>query len=149
MKPNPPILSPDKIVVHATPADKSAAIVVAGTLLAQAGHVESSYIDAMLAREREATTYLGNGVAVPHGSRESMALVRSPGISIVQVPGGVDFGGGNVARLVVGLAANGDGHIDLLSSLAEICSDDERLNQLLSADTPQKIIDILQQGMSG
>ncbi len=147
MHSQPAILSVDKIVLHAKPADKAAAIEAVGRLLANGGHVTPEYIPAMFAREVIATTYLGNGVAVPHGTKDALAYVRSSGLAILHVPTGVDFGNGNVARLVIGLAARGDDHLDILTSLAEVCSDDEQLARLLAAASPGEIIAILEAGL--
>ncbi|PTX90982.1 PTS sugar transporter subunit IIA [Opitutus sp. ER46] len=140
MPPPLPILSADKIVVGARPASREAAIQAVGNLLVSAGHVSSAYVSAMLAREQLATTYLGNGVAIPHGTREALAFVHAPGLAILQVPGGVDFGGGHTARLVIGLAARDDSHLDLLTAIAEVCSDDTQLQRLLSARQSAEIL---------
>lgn len=143
----PSLLSSDKILLHARPANRDAAISAAGQLLVDTGHVAPDYVRAMLTRETLATTYLGNGVAVPHGTRESLAYVHAPGVSILHVPAGVDFGGGNTVRLVIGLAARGGEHLDILAALAEICSDEARLAQLLAVSSPEEMIAILQVGM--
>lgn len=147
MHQTPAILSAEKIVLHAQPADKAAAIDAVGRLLVASGHVSTEYIAAMFAREAIATTYLGNGVAVPHGTKDALAYVRSSGLAILHVPAGVDFGNGNVARLVIGLAARGDDHLDILTSLAEVCSDDARLEKLLASQSPSEVIAILQAGL--
>ncbi|HQY05677.1 MAG TPA: PTS sugar transporter subunit IIA [Lacunisphaera sp.] len=147
MHQTPAILSPEKIVLHARPADKAAAIEAVGRLLVTSGHVTAEYVTAMFAREAIATTYLGNGVAVPHGTRDALAFVRSSGLAILHVPGGVDFGSGNIARLVIGLAARGDDHLDILTSLAEVCSDETRLEQLLASRSAAELITILQGGL--
>jgi PTS system mannitol-specific IIA component len=148
MHQTPAILSADKIVLHARPADKAAAIDAVGRLLVTSGHVTAEYIPAMFAREAIATTYLGNGVAVPHGTKDALTYVRSSGLAILHVPAGVDFGDGNIARLVIGLAARGNDHLDILTSLAEVCSDDEQLARLLRAGSPDEIIAILQAGLT-
>jgi PTS system mannitol-specific IIA component len=147
MHQTPAILSADKIVLHARPADKAAAINAVGRLLVATGHVTPEYVAAMFAREAIATTYLGNGVAVPHGTKDALAYVRSSGLAILHVPAGVDFGQGNTAHLVIGLAARGNDHLDILTSLAEVCSDDEQLARLLGAGSPAEIIAILRAGL--
>jgi PTS system mannitol-specific IIA component len=147
MHQTPAILSADKIILNARPADKAAAIDAVGRLLVATGHVTADYIAAMFAREAIATTYLGNGVAVPHGTKDSLAFVRSSGLAILHVPVGVDFGHGNTARLVIGLAARGDEHLDILTSLAEVCSDDARLEQLLASRSTDELITRLQGGL--
>ncbi len=137
------LLPEQSIVVGAVFADKDQAIRACGEMLAKAGHVEPDYIEAMVERDNLSTTYVGNGVAVPHGTRDSRRFVKSTGLALIQVPGGVDFGNGNVARLLVGLAAKGEEHMDLLSEIAMICADDEQLSRLLSARTSPEILDVI------
>lgn len=137
------LLPERSIVVGAVFADKALAIRACGEMLAKAGHVEPGYIDAMLERDRLSTTYIGNGVAIPHGTRDSRRFVKSTGLALIQVPGGVDFGNGNVARLLVALAAKGEEHLDLLSEIAMICADDEQLSRLLLARTSSAILDVI------
>lgn len=139
-----PILSPDKIRLGARFDTKEAAITAAGDILVAAGHVSVDYVAAMLTREQVATTYIGNGVAIPHGTREALALVKSPGISILQTPEGVDFGDGNIARLVIGLAANGKNQMDILTSIAVVCSDDASLGKLITTENEEQIIALLE-----
>jgi mannitol PTS system EIIA component len=143
---NPSLLSERTIRVNASFPDKEAAIRACGRLLEEAGHVEAGYIDLMVERDLASTVYVGNGVAVPHGTKASQRFVKSTGMAIVQVPGGVDFGDGNVARILIALAARGDEHIDLLTEIAETCADDARLERLLSASTPREMLELLNLG---
>jgi PTS system mannitol-specific IIA component len=138
------MLSPEKILLNATASSRNEAIEAVGRLLVAGGHVTADYLPAMFAREAIATTYLGNGVAVPHGTRDALAFVRSPGVAILHVPAGVEFGDGNVARLVIGLAARGEEHLDILTAIADVCSDDEQLARLLASATPDEVIAQLQ-----
>jgi len=140
---NSSLLSERCIVVGAVFADSLQAIRACGKLLAEAGYVQPDYIDAMIERERVSTTYIGNGVAVPHGTITSRRFINSTGLALIQVPGGVDFGNGNIARLLVGLAAKDDDHIDLLADIAVICADDERLGGLLSAGSASEMLDVI------
>jgi PTS system mannitol-specific IIA component len=127
------LLDQRTIRLNAQYTDKSQAIRDVGRLLVEAGKVAPEYVEKMIAREALATTYVGNGVAVPHGTKDSLVFVKSTGLAVVQVPGGVDFGNGNRARLLVGIAAQGDEHLELLTTIAEVCSDDERLERLIHA----------------
>jgi PTS system mannitol-specific IIA component len=138
-----PLLTEDTIVVGAAPADKAEAIRACGRLLVAAGHVSDDYIRSMFEREAIASTYLGNGVALIHGTRDALYLVRRPGISLLQIPAGVDFGGGNTAHLLIGLAARGDDHIDILSAIADLCADSRRLAALLSAPSAREMLRLL------
>lgn len=109
------------------------AIEFSGGLLVARGSVSPQYIEGMKQRERVVSTYLGNGVALPHGTSESKDFIRSTGIVVAQYPDGVDWGPGT-ARLVVGLAAVGDDHVRVLSRLAEILLDEDLCASLASSD---------------
>jgi PTS system mannitol-specific IIA component len=137
------LLDPRTIRLNARYADKSEAIRDVGRLLCEAGRVAPEYIEKMIAREALATTYVGNGVAVPHGTKDSLAYVKATGLAVVQVPDGVDFGGGNRARLLVGIAAQGDEHLDLLTAIAQVCSDDEKLERLIHAPDAASVLAVL------
>jgi mannitol PTS system EIIA component len=137
------IISEDKVRVGFACATKWEAIATAGELLVTAGHVTPLYPSLMAARERIGTTYVGNGVALPHGTREGMALVRSPGVSVLQIPDGVDFGDRQLCRLVLGLAARDDSHLDLLTQIATICADDRSMERLLCARSARELVEVL------
>jgi mannitol PTS system EIIA component len=141
------VLTPKKIMLNTTAADKREAIQLAGKLLVQAGHVTEEYIEKMMEREELLTTYIGNGVAIPHGTNESKGSINSTGISVVQIPGGVDFGGGNTAYLIIGIAAVGDEHLELLSNIAIVCSEEENVQEIIKAKTEEEIIGIFERGM--
>ncbi|MGN7469142.1 PTS sugar transporter subunit IIA [Brevibacillus sp. SAFN-007a] len=134
------ILTTEKIMLKAKAANKEEAIRLAGELLVRAGHVTAPYVEKMLEREELATTYIGSGVAIPHGTNEAKAEIRSTGISVVQVPDGVDFGEGNTAYLLVGIAAVGDEHLEVLSNIAILCSEEENVKRIVEAATAEEII---------
>ncbi|MBO8163225.1 MAG: PTS sugar transporter subunit IIA [Brevibacillus sp.] len=140
-------LSAEKIVLNAKVSDKKEAIQLAGELLVKQGHVTADYIVKMLEREELSTTYIGNGVAIPHGTNDSKQWIQSTGISIVQIPDGVDFGEGNTAYLLIGIAAIGDEHLDLLSNIAMVCAEEENVNRIVKAKMPTEILDIFERGM--
>jgi PTS system mannitol-specific IIA component len=141
------LLDSQTIRLGARYADKAEAIRDVGRLLHQAGKVGAEYIEKMIEREALATTYLGNGVACPHGTKDAIPFVKETGLAIVQVPEGVDFGGGNRARLLVGIAARGNEHLDLLATIAEICSDDVRLERLIAAPNAEAVLAELAGGL--
>ncbi|RNB55273.1 PTS sugar transporter subunit IIA [Brevibacillus gelatini] len=134
------ILTTEKIKLNAKAANKEEAIRLAGELLVQAGHVTAQYVEKMLEREELATTYIGSGVAIPHGTNEAKAEIRSTGISVVQVPDGVDFGEGNTAYLLVGIAAVGDEHLEVLSNIAILCAEEENVKRIVQAATAEEIL---------
>jgi len=127
------VLTPDDIVLGCRAESRDEAIEFSGGLLVARGSVSPEYVDAMLQREEVVSTYLGNGVALPHGVLESKGSIRSTGIVVAQYPDGVDWGPGT-ARLVVGLAAAGDDHVRVLSRLAEVLQDEELCERLAQSD---------------
>lgn len=141
------MLSKDKVMLKAKVQDKYEAVRLAGELLVQAGHVEPSYVESMIVRERSLSTYMGGGLAIPHGTNESKGSIKSTGLSIIQIPEGVDFGEGNLAHIVIGIAAVDDGHLEILTNVAVICSDDENMEKILKAESAEELIAIFQSGM--
>jgi PTS system mannitol-specific IIA component len=141
------VIAKEQIKLNASIGDKREAIALAGTLLVDGQHVTKDYIDKMYEREELSTTYIGNGVAIPHGTNESKPFIKSSGISIVQVPSGVDFGGGNIAYLIIGIAGIGDEHLEILSNIAIVCAEEENVKNLVQATTKEEIIEILEGGL--
>lgn len=140
---NPQLLSPKTIRINASFATKEEGIRACGQLLLEAGHIEPAYIDKMVERDRLSTTYVGNSVAVPHGTKDARQFIKSTGVAIIQVPGGVDFGAGNIARVLVGIAAVGDEHMDLLTEIALVCADDDSLDRLIHASDAATILSVI------
>lgn len=96
---------------------KEEAIKMAGELLYESGYVDKAYIDGMLARERDVSTFMGRGIAIPHGENAVKDSVKKSGIVVLQFPQGVDFGTG-IAHLVIGIAGKGDEHLAILANIA-------------------------------
>ncbi|MEC0182930.1 PTS sugar transporter subunit IIA [Paenibacillus peoriae] len=140
------IMSIDKVKMNATAKDKYEAIRMAGQILLDAGHITSEYIDKMLEREEIVSTYIGNGLAIPHGTKESKTLIQSTGISIIQFPQGVDFGE-EKAYMVIGIAAQGGDHMEILTGIAMVFAEEENMDKLRNAVTPQEIIDLFESEM--
>ena len=122
-------LKKQNIRIGLTSSTKEEAIRMAGQILFEGGYVEEGYIDAMVQRDSELSTYIGNGTAIPHGVSEAKKKIIKTGISILQFPEGVDFSG-NTVYLVVGIAGVGNEHLMILSNLAEIVEDEEKIKQL-------------------
>lgn len=108
---------------------KEEAIRAAGELLNKLGFVNENYIDAMLEREKLVSTYMGMGVAIPHGTSTAKGTVKKSGIVVMQYPDGVDFGG-EKAYLVIGIAGVGDEHLEILGRIVESLEDEELLEKL-------------------
>jgi PTS system mannitol-specific IIC component len=128
--------------LHLAPVSKEEAIRAAGEMLVAQGCVEPSYIDAMLAREKVVTTYIGMGLAIPHGTADAKASVKKTGIVLTQYPEGVDFGA-EKAQLVIGIAGIGDEHLELLSKIVSVLEDPEVLEKMKTTNDVQWIIDTL------
>jgi PTS system mannitol-specific IIC component len=132
------MLRRSNIFVGLKPESKEAAIRRAGELLAASGYVEGAYVEAMLEREKLATTYMGMGLAIPHGTAEAKASVLHSGVVVLQYPEGVDFGGGK-ARLIIGIAGAGDEHLEILAKVSTTLDDPEVL-ELLCTTTDADVI---------
>ncbi|KJE27133.1 mannitol-specific phosphotransferase enzyme IIA component [Geobacillus kaustophilus] len=137
------ILNKANIVLNAQAKTKEEAIRLAGEVLVKQGYVAPSYIDAMLEREELTTTYIGNHVAIPHGTEAAKSLVKQSGISIVQIPDGVDFGNGNIAAIVIGIAGKDGEHLDILSKLALVCAEADNVEAMANAKTEEDILALL------
>lgn len=137
------ILMKDNIQLNRPSVSKEEAICYAGELLLQGGYVEADYIQGMLAREAKFTTYIGNGVAIPHGENEVKDRILASGIVVIQYPNGIDFGGGNEVKLVIGIAGKGNEHIQLLSNIAEAIEDEFLLEKMCSTTDINFIYDLL------
>jgi len=135
-------LSREAMIIGLPSVEKAEAIQYVGNLLAENGHVDASYVDAMLEREETVSTYLGNGVAMPHGTFESRDVVHSTGIVVAQYPDGIDWGVGT-AHLVIGLAALGDDHVQVLSHIAEALQDEDVAEQLWTTTDTEFLYQVL------
>ena len=128
---------------HAT--DKEQAIRFAGEQLVKGGYVEPEYVDAMLDREKLTPTYLGESIAVPHGTIEAKDRVLKTGIVFCQYPQGVRFGEDeeDIAKLVIGIAARNNEHIQVITSLTNALDDDSVIARLATTNDVQEVLDLL------
>lgn len=137
------VLNEKNILLNVKPESKDQAIERAGKLLLDNDYVEKEYIDGMKAREEEVTTYIGNGIAIPHGMNKYVKYIKNSGIVIIQYPEGVDFGEGNTAYLVIGIAGKSNDHISILSKIAIICQYQENVDRLINSRDKEEIIKII------
>ena len=137
------ILSKKAVTLQAVAAGKEDAIRQAGQLLVQAGYVKPAYVDGMLGREATMSTYLGNGVAIPHGQYDDLSLILNTGISVLQLSQGVEWEPGELVYLVIGIAAQSDEHVGVLARLAEVIEDEETTEQLIHTTDPMVIVESL------
>lgn len=134
------ILSAEAIELKATLSNQEDAIRRAGALLVENGYVDERYIDSMFERERSVSTFMGNAVAIPHGTSDSKRWVENSGLSVITVPDGVEYGNGNLARLVIGIAGKGDEHVDILSKIALVCSEEENVQRIVESETKEELL---------
>ena len=135
-----PILAAENILLNQQVATKEEAIRLAGQILVDKGYVESGYIEKMLEREEMTSTFMGNFVAIPHGTDDAKKEVKETGISIIQAPSGVDFGDGNIVKLIFGIAGKGDDHLDILSNIAITVSEVENVEKIVNATSPKDVL---------
>jgi mannitol PTS system EIICBA or EIICB component len=123
-------------------ANKEEAIRFAGRALVDGGYVRENYIEAMIERDEMTSTYMGNDVAIPHGTEAAKQEVIKSGFTVIQVPEGVDFNGEKV-RLIFGIAGKDGTHLEILSSIAVTCSEMENIEKMVQAKTAKELMDIL------
>ncbi|WJV54080.1 PTS mannitol transporter subunit IICBA [Prodigiosinella aquatilis] len=126
-------------------SDKEQAIRFAGEQLVKRGYVEPEYVDAMLEREKMTSTYLGESIAVPHGTIEAKDRVIKTGVVFCQYPQGVRFGAeeDEVARLVIGIAARNNEHIQVITNLTNALDDEFVIERLAQTHDVQDVLDLL------
>ena len=137
------VLSAHSIVLGGSARDRDAAIEEAGQLLVTAGAVDPAYVTAMHDREKSVSTFMGNGLAIPHGTNEAKGAIRRTAISFIRYDNPVDWNG-KPAEFVLGIAGAGDDHLALLARIAETFTNKDQVAQLRSATTPQQVLDVLQ-----
>ena len=136
-----PLLVADNIVLAGTATTRYAAISEAGELLVKVGAVDESYIDAMHEREQSVSTFMGNGLAIPHGTNESKDAIKGSAISFIRYEEPVDWGG-QPTYFVVGIAGADGSHLKVLSKIAKIFGRNESVEQLKNAATKEEILEI-------
>jgi PTS system mannitol-specific IIA component len=129
-----------RLAQHAS--DRDDAIRRCGQLLVEIGAVDPVYVDAMVARERSISTYIGEGVAIPHGTMVAKDAVHRDALAVLQFPDGVDWDGHTVI-VCVAIAARGNGHTQILSELAEVLLEPDQALALRSATSPDEVLNLL------
>lgn len=136
------VLVEKNVFINQKFSTKEEAIRFAGRVLVDSGYVEEPYIDAMIKRDELTSTYMGNDVAIPHGTEEAKKAVLKSGVTILQIPDGVDFNGDKV-RLLFGIAGKDGTHLKILSGIAVTCSDMDNIEKMVAAKTEKEILDII------
>src|SRR5699024_7246681 len=136
------VLAKENIKLNVSLNNQEEAIRYTGQILVDNGYVEPSYIDKMFEREELTSTFMGNFVAIPHGTEDAKSLVKESGLSVVTIPEGVEYGDGNTVKILIGIAGKGDEHLDILSNIAIVLSDEDNIQSILNAASEEEIIRI-------
>ena len=136
------ILTEHQIVAAGRAATRDEAIREAGELLVSAGAVTPAYVDAMAEREQTVSTYMGNYLAIPHGTNESKAAITRSAMSLVRYAEPIDWGGHEV-RIVVGIAGLENEHLGILSKIAVLFSDMEQAQAMADATSVDELYRLL------
>jgi multiphosphoryl transfer protein len=136
-------LTPSQVRLGGSADNKAEAIRLVGRVMEEAGFIAPGYVDSMLQRERVSATYLGHGIAIPHGLPEARDLVLQTGIVVVQFPQGVAWGQEGRARIVVGIAAKTDEHLQVLANLTGVLGDEAQADRLSTTRDPAVIVQAL------
>jgi mannitol PTS system EIIA component len=137
------VLTKSQVKVPGDARTKDDAIREAGQLLVDAGAVSPAYVDAMFEREKSVSTYMGNFLAIPHGTNEAKDTIGRSAISVVRYDAPVDWNG-NEVRFAVGIAGVNNGHLEILGKIAIVFSDSDEVEKLLAAGSAEELYDLLQ-----
>lgn len=136
------IITTEMIRLHGSARNRDDAIREAGSILVESGAVSADYVDSMFDRESSVSTYMGNLLAIPHGTNDAKALIFHSGVSVVRYDEAIDWAG-NEVRFVVGIAGVGDSHLGVLGALATVFSDMNSVEKLLVAASETEVEKIL------
>ena len=136
------VLTLSQVRVPGTARSKDDAIREAGGILVDAGAVDPDYIDSMFERERSVSTYMGNYLAIPHGTNESKDSIKRSALSVIRYDAPIDWDG-NEVRFALGIAGYQGGHMDILSRIAILFSDMDEVDKLLAARSAEEVFQLL------
>jgi len=136
------VLALDRIKLHGEARTRDDAIREVGAMLVDSGSVTQAYADAMFDREATVSTYMGNFLAIPHGTNEAKDGIIRSALAVVRYDAPIDWDGNDV-RFAVGIAGKGDDHLGILSGIAIAFSDEATVEKLLAAATPQDVADLI------
>ena len=136
------VLTLSQIRMPGTARSKDDAIREAGRLLVDAGAVTEAYVDAMFEREKSVSTYMGNYLAIPHGTNEAKDDISRSAISVVRYDAPIDWNG-NEVLFALGIAGYQGGHMDILSRIAIVFSDTDEVDKLVAAQSAEELFELL------
>lgn len=132
------LLRDENVLLNTSISSKEEAIEQVGALLVKSGAVTAKYIQAMKDREQIVSTYMGNALAIPHGTDEAKNEVLTPALSLLQIPEGLEWYGEEV-KIVIGIAGKDGEHLELLSKIAMTFSEEENVDKIVRANDAQTI----------
>lgn len=138
------LFSNENIFINVSVGSQNEAIEKAGQALVDSGAVTENYIQAMKDREDVVSTFMGNGLAIPHGTEEAKGNVIQSGLTLLQIPEGVDWNGEEV-KIVVGIAGKDGEHLDLLSKIAITFSEEENVERIINAKSADEIKQVFEE----
>ncbi len=136
------VLSRDSIRLGLKAADKDEVIRQCGEALLDVGAIQGPYAEAMFAREKEVSTYLGEGFAIPHGTNESRHYINRAALGFLQFPDGVAWNDETV-YVAIPIASNSDEHVGILGALAEVLMDPDAAEKLRTTSSVDEVIALL------
>ncbi|HHX8656085.1 TPA: fused PTS fructose transporter subunit IIA/HPr protein [Vibrio diabolicus] len=136
-------LNKNDITLSQSAKDKFEAIKSIAHSLTDKGLVEQGYVEGMLNRENQNSTFLGNGIAIPHGTTDTRSMVKTTGVAVHHFPQGVDWGDGNTVFVAIGIAAKSDEHLGILKQLTKVLGADGVEERLRNAKNEDEIIALL------
>ena len=139
---DPNVLPREAVRLGLSASNKEEAIRLAGQTLVAIGAAEEGYIAGMLEREHQVSTFMGNGVAIPHGTNESRGHIRKAALGFLQFPGGVDWNG-KTAYVAIPIASNSDEHVGILGALATVLADKSKAERLRTTTSVDEVLDLL------
>ncbi len=137
----PVVLAPESVILAGSASSRDAAIDEAGALLLARGAVNAAYVASMHEREESVSTYMGNFLAIPHGTNEAKGNISSSAVSIIRYPEGIDWNGKEV-KFVVGVAGVNNEHLAILSSIARVFTDKNQVARLEQATSVDEVLEI-------
>ncbi len=139
---NESILAPGSVRLGLASVTKDEAIRLCGQVLMDAGAVSPEYIDGMFARELQVSTYIGEGVAIPHGTNESRGYIKAPALGFLQFPDGIDWDGNRVL-VCIPIASAANDHLEILASLAEQLMEADAAERLRTTGSVAEVLELL------
>jgi PTS system, mannitol-specific IIC component len=140
------VLKKENVFLNKSFSSKEEAIRFAGQALVDGGYVNPSYVDGMMERDKDMSTYMGNSIAIPHGTEKVKKEVIASGVVIVQVPQGIDFDG-NKVRLIFGIAGKNNSHLEILSKIAVACAEMDNVEAMVRAGSVDDLLQVINQAI--